>query len=168
MLVQLLCWYKKMGKRTRLQRVGLRKTSGKGKGKLIQENYIILINYHNSLNIWFRSHFPSLFFSMTWVLITLALSAGAHSDTQTSRRLCKTLTSFSRCKCPALFRGWNRLADAKLLCLFQEIHCFNKQLPCLVILQLVSRCQSVSKNGSGGKIRQLIVSLSYIAAPHNC
>lgn len=42
---------------------------------------------------------------MTSVLITLALSAGAHSDTQTSRRLCKTLTSFSQCKCPALFQG---------------------------------------------------------------
>lgn len=83
---------------------------------------------------------------MTSVLITLALSAGAHSDTQTSRRLCKTLTSFSWCKCPALFQGENRPADAKLLCLFQETHCFNKQLSCLAILLLVSGCQSVSKN----------------------
>lgn len=83
---------------------------------------------------------------MTSVLIVLALSAGAHSDTQTSRRLCKTLSSFSRCKCPALFQGQNRPADAKLLCLFQETHCFNKQLSCLAILLLVSGCHSVSKN----------------------
>lgn len=83
---------------------------------------------------------------MTSVLITLALSAGAHSDSKTYRRLCKTLTSFSRCKCPALFQGWNRPADAKVLCLFQETRCFNKQLSCLAILLLVSGCQSVSKN----------------------
>lgn len=122
------------------------KCQGKGKGNQYWSNYIILINYLSSLNIWFRSHFPSLFFSMTSVIIMLALSASAHSDTQTSVRLCKTLTSFSLCKCPALFQGRNRPADAKLLCLFQETHCFNKQLSCLAILLLVSGCQSVSKN----------------------